>query len=278
MVVGAHCFHTYDQELQWGTVNLIVNVVPGMSTAGLKFALKREEVNEYFNWLDTESREAYEAADEEDQQFLILNIYCYNVPIHDLRHVWRTARALAEGTAINLTNIEFYYDESRIMASVQPDVWNIRLFLNYSVNVTLSFYFDNEDNSSPVPMCVNIGHSVERLTLGGSVKNVMLTTRKREECYEVALYGDGTVACLTARLRDLCRVSLLVTVNDFVEMARDGKVLFENVTKVAIVAMRVGESDTAKTILREWNAIGENGRVRARVMFPKLEGEITVGE
>ena len=67
LVVGAHCYHTYDQELQWGSVNLIVNVVPGMSTAGLKFALKREEVNEYFNWLDTESREAYEAADEEDQ-------------------------------------------------------------------------------------------------------------------------------------------------------------------------------------------------------------------
>ena len=277
-IVGARCYHAYDQEGRSASVNLVINMVPGMSRKGLRFTLWREARNQNFNWIDTESQEAYEAADEDDQDFLIMNIYCYNVSIHDMDLVWKTARALARGTAINLTCVEFYYNVSRIADSVQPDIWKIKLSIPYSENIALGFQFDNEDNVAPVPVCVCIRHAVASFCLQGKVKNVMLTTHKNEECYEMNLHDDGGVACTTDTLRDMCCAKLIVTLNDFVAMARGGTVLFRNVSKVAVIAKNSDEQGVAAAILEEWNGNGDDGRIRARAIFPRLEGRIMISD
>lgn len=277
-IVGARCYHSYDQEGRLASVKLIINVVPGMSREGLQFTLWREATNPNFNWIDTESQEAYETAEEDDQQFLILDIYCFNVPARDMDLVWKTARALARDTAINLTNVKFYYNVSRIVDSVQPDIWTIKMSIPYSQNIVLDFEFDNEDNLSPVPVRVCICHAVETLRVEKAPKIFMLTMRKNESCYELTLRKDGGVACTTPRFRDMCCSTLMVTFNDFLSMAESGAVFFRNVSKVAVIVKDDDERAMAAAILGRWNGNGDDGRIRAKAIFPRLEGSIMISD
>jgi len=85
-----------------------------------------------------------------------------------------------------------------------------------------------------------------------------------------------TNSCMTDSLCEMCSKELQVNFPDFVQMAYGGPVRFKNALKVAIIIETEDEWEMATTLLDTWNAIGENGRVRASAMFPALTSAITI--